>query len=198
LNVLSRIKKLRIIARTTSFSYKGVSRNVQEIDRELNVDTILEGSVRRNDIDNTIRVTAQLIEMATGTHLWSNTFDREFRDIFKIQDEIAAAVVDQLNLQLAADESARILARDTAVPEAMVAYSMGRSELAKRTIAAFTDAVRYFKQAIDADPGYAAAYAELANAYTLQANFLPGDTPDREEEKAQYLALAQAQVDRSL
>jgi TolB-like protein/Tfp pilus assembly protein PilF len=196
LNVLSRIKALRVTARTTSFAYKGVNRNVQDIGDELNVDTILEGSVRRNDVQNTIRVTAQLIDTESGTHIWSNTFDREFRDIFKIQDEIAAAVVEQLHLSLAAGESNVIKARDTAAPEAMVAYSMGRSELAKRTLAAFENAERYFQVAITADPGYANAYAELANAYSLHAEYLPSqqNNPQRDE----YLSMAQTQVHKAL
>jgi len=99
-------------------------------------------------------------------------------------------------LQLATDEAKRILARITAAPGAMVAYSMGRSELAKRTPTALTDAARYFTQAIAADPSYAAAYAELANAYTLQASYLPPNA--HAEERDQYLTLTQVQVDKSL
>lgn len=196
LNVLSRIKDLRVTARTTSFAYKGVNRNVQDIGDELNVDTILEGSVRRNDVQNTIRVTAQLIDTASGVHIWSNTFDREFRDIFKIQDEIAAAVVEQMHLTLAAGESTNLKARETADPEAMVAYSMGRSELAKRTSVSFDNAIRYFKAAIAVDPGYADAYAELANAYTLQAEYLPSQRNNPQQDE--YLANAQSQVYRAL
>ena len=190
LNVLSQINRLRVTARTTSFAYKGVNRNVQEIGEELNVDTILEGSVRRNDIDNRIRVTAQLIDVATGSHLWSNTFDREFRDVFKIQDEIASAVVGQLQITLVGEESARMQTRVTADTEALVAYSMGRASLAKRTRSDLADAARFFERAIATDPGYVAAYAELANAYALQSRG-PAD-------EAGFLAMAQTNVDKAL
>lgn len=190
LNVLARIRNLRVIARTTSFSYKGVNRNVQEIGQELNVATILEGSVRRNDIENRIRVTAQLIDVASGTHLWSRTFDREFRDIFQIQDDIAAAVVRQLNMTLGEEESRRLRARSSASAEAMVAFGMGQAALARRTEQSLSDAERYFRQAIASDPGYTEAHAELANAYSLQAEF----APERREEllNAADLAVQQA------
>ncbi len=116
-----------------AFAYKGVNKNIQEIGAELQVDSILEGSVRRNDIDDTIRVTAQLIDIATGSHIWAQTFDREYRDVFKIQDEIASAVVEQLQVSLLADEQGNIKSHESANPEAMVVFSMGRAELAKRT-----------------------------------------------------------------
>ncbi len=196
LNMLSQIKELRVTARTTSFAYKGVNKNIQDIGAELNVDTILEGSVRRSDVDNAIRVTAQLIDTESGTHIWSNTFDREFRDIFKIQDEIAAAVVEQMHLTLAADESERMRARDSADPDAMIAYAMGRSALAKRTPESLADAERYLIDATTTDPGYAAAFAELASTYALQTNYLPPNTTMLEKEV--YLARAQVAVDKAL
>ncbi|MDG1207262.1 MAG: CadC-family transcriptional regulator, partial [Pseudomonadales bacterium] len=100
LNVLSRITDLRVAARTTSFAYKGVNKDTAIIGKELNVSYILEGSVRRNDLNNTIRVTAQLIDVAAGAHLWSKTFDRQFTDLFRIQDDISAAVAESLELTL--------------------------------------------------------------------------------------------------
>lgn len=191
LNVISQIRSLRVIARTTSFAYKGVSRNVQEIGKELNVDTILEGSVRRNDVENTIRVTAQLIDSRTGGHLWSDTYDREFRDIFKIQDEIAAAVAGKLDRVLGEEETRRLQSRSTANPEAMVAYGMGRAALGRRTSQSLKDAERYFQRAIEMDGGYTDAIAELANAYSLQADLEP-------ERREALLQMAQDQVDRAL
>jgi TolB-like protein/tetratricopeptide (TPR) repeat protein len=167
LNVLSRVRNLRVAARTSSFAYKGVNKNIQLIGKELNVGTILEGSVRRNDIDDTVRVTAQLIEVATGTHLWSETFDKEFRDIFKIQDEIAASVVSHLKVTLLGEETEQIKSRSSASPEAMVAHSMGKTELAKRTRVALRDAIRFFDKAIALDANYAEAYSGLADAYSL-------------------------------
>jgi TolB-like protein/Flp pilus assembly protein TadD len=191
LNVLSRCKSLRVAARTSSFAYKGISKNITEIGRELNVDNILEGSVRRNDVDNTIRVTAQLIDVNTGAHRWSQTFDRRFEDIFKIQDEISSSVVSQLEVQLLGNEYQGMRSRGSANPEAMIAYAMGRSELAKRTRVALEDAIRFFEKAVDLDPSYAASYAGLADSYTLVSIHVPGDMAD-------YLASAQDAVDRGL
>jgi TolB-like protein/tetratricopeptide (TPR) repeat protein len=191
LNVLSRIRNLRVAARTSSFAYKGVSKNIQIIGNELNVNTILEGSVRRNDVDDTIRVTAQLIDVATGSHLWSKTFDREFKDIFKIQDEITASVVSHLKVTLLGDETEKIKSRASASPEAMVAHSMGRTELAKRTRAALQDAVRFFNKAIELDASYADAYSGLADAYTLLLSY--GD-----HSIDAHLVKAQEAVDKAL
>ena len=169
LNVLSKVKDLRVIARTSSFAYKGVNKPVQEIGRELNVNTILEGSVRRNDVDNRIRVTAQLIDVETGTHLWSKNFDKEFRGIFQIQDEIAAAVVDELQVTLFADRD--IKSRESASSEAVAAYSRGQSELAKRSSVAVQEAIGHFEQAIELDPEYTEAHAALANAFVLAIDY---------------------------
>lgn len=193
LNVLSQLQNLRVIARTTSFAYKGVNKNVQDIGAELEVDTILEGSVRRNDIDNTIRVTAQLINVETGSHIWSQTFDREYRDVFKIQDEIAAAVVDQLQVSLLADEQGGIRSHDSANPEAMVFFSMGRAELAKRTQTSFEDAIRFFTRAVEADPQYADAYAQLAKTYALIFNY--GDEIPEHLVKAEQAANRAVEID---
>lgn len=190
LNALSQLQNLRVIARTSSFAYKGVNKNIQEIGAELKVDSILEGSVRRNDIDDTIRVTAQLIDIATGSHIWSQTFDRKYRDVFKIQDEIASAVVEQLQVSLLADEQGNIKSHESANPEAMVVFSMGRAELAKRTQTSLKDAVRFFTKAIQADPQYADAYAELAKTYALIFNY--GD------ETAEHLVKAEQAANRAI
>ena len=172
LNVLARIPELRVAARTSSFAYRGVNKTVQKIGRELNVGTILEGSVRRNDVDNTVRITAQLISVRTGAHLWSKTFDRKFSDVFKIQDEISSAVANQLKVTLlgAAGSSGRNRTA-SANPEALIAYGMGQRELAKRTEASLNAAVEHFKLAITEDPDYALAYTGLADANTLLVNY---------------------------
>ncbi len=167
LNVLSKLKDLQVIARTTAFAYKGVNRDVREIGLELAVDTILEGSVRRNDIDDTIRVTAQLIEVETGAHIWSQSFDREYRDVFRIQDEIANAVADQLQVTLLTGDASGLRASPDASPETLVVLSMGRAELAKRTPEGFEDALRFFERAVALSPAEADAHAELAKTHAL-------------------------------
>ncbi|HIG40622.1 MAG: tetratricopeptide repeat protein [bacterium] len=190
LNVLSRITDLRVAARTSSFAYKGVSKNVQIIGQELNVATILEGSVRKNDIDDTIRVTAQLIDVKTGAHLWSESFDRQFTDIFKIQDEISAAVADHLRVTLKGG-TGNVPRHASVSPEVMIANSMGQAELAKRTEQGFRDAARYFERAIAGDDQYALAYTGLADANTLLVNY---GFEDREK----GLDVAREAIDKAL
>ncbi len=187
LNVLSRLQDLRVIARTSSFAYKNVSKPVQQIGYELQVDTILEGSVRRSDVGDTIRITAQLIDVDTGGHLWSQTFDREFRDVFAIQDEIASAVANELEVTLLARETTEVTSSN---PEALVVVSMGRAELAKRTEQSLEDAVRFFERAVELDPTYAEAHSGLARSHALMYEY--GDARD------EHLAKGQAAIDRAL
>ena len=189
LNVLAALPGLRVTARTTSFAYRGVNRNVQEIGRELNVNAILEGSVRRNDVDDTVRITAQLIDVATGAHVWSQTFDREFKDLFRIQDEIAAAVTGQMRLTLAATDTNSPARSQPSTAKAMIVYSMAQAELSKRTTQGIADAVRFFERALAEDPDYGDAHAGLANAYALT---------DPDPQTPDPLALAQASVSRAL
>jgi len=191
LTVLSRVKELRVAARTSSFAYRGVNKNVVEIGKELNVAVILEGSVRHNDVDDTIRVTAQLIETKEGRHIWSRTYDRQFTDIFKIQDDISASVVEELQITMLGEDRKKILSRSSASPEAMVAYGIGQAELSRRTAVSLKDAVRFFNKAISQDINYSDAYAGIAVAYALMVNggYAPGD---------EYLLLSQEAIDRSL
>ncbi|MBQ74582.1 MAG: hypothetical protein CMQ20_06095 [Gammaproteobacteria bacterium] len=191
LTVLSRVKELRVAARTSSFAYRGVSKNVVEIGKELDVAFTLEGSVRRNDINDTIRVTAQLIETVKGSHLWSKTYDREYTDIFQIQDDIAASVVGELEITLLGKDLQKIQSRSSASPEAMVANSMGQAELARRTEVSLQDGARFFKKAISIDPNYAEAYAGLAETYALQASY-------EYESAEEYIPYAQEAVDKAL
>jgi len=191
LNVLAKIQSLQVAARTSSFAYKGVTYNIQKIGRELGVDVILEGSVRRNDVDNTVRVTAQLIDVRTGNHLWSETYDRKFEDIFRIQDDITEAVVGELRITLLGEEKELLMAHETATPEAIIAHSKGREELAKRTGSAIRLAKEYFEQAVASDPNYATAYASLAEANVLLVQY---DNADKETQHA----LAQEAVDKAL
>ena len=191
LNVLAKIQSLQVAARTSSFAYKGAQDNIQRIGRELGVDVILEGSVRRNDINNTVRVTAQLIDVRTGTHIWSETYDRQFKDIFKIQDEITEAVVGELKIALLGEQKDQLWAHETANPEAMIAHSQGRTELAKRTGSAIRLAKEYFEDAVSKDPNYATAYASLAESNVLLIGY---DNADKKE----HMKLAQEAVDKAM
>ena len=191
LNVLSRLSNLRVAARTSSFAYKDVNKDVRTIGRELGVSYILEGSVTRNDINNSIRVTAQLIEVSSGSHLWSKTFDHQYRDIFQIQDEIAGAVVAELKVTLMRDESDKLRSRQSVNPEALVAYSMGQSEMNKRTRQGLANAVDYFNQAILSDPSHIEAFTGLAEAHALLSRF-------HEEKEVPHLVMAMSAVDKAM
>ncbi|NQZ80357.1 MAG: tetratricopeptide repeat protein [Colwellia sp.] len=169
LNLLAKIPDLQVAARTSSFAYKGVSnKTIAEIGKELGVDTILEGSIRKNDVTNKIRVTAQLIKVSTGEHLWSETYDREYRDIFQIQDDIARAVVDKMKVTLLGISTNEFVA-DTLNVDAMVAFGKGKAELAHRTAPSIAKALEYFKDAADFDENYARAYVGIADASILLA-----------------------------
>lgn len=191
LNVLARVRQLEVAARTSSFAYRGSRKTVPVIGHELGVNYILEGSVRRNDVNDEIRVTAQLIDVGSGAHLWSETYDRQFADIFAIQDEIARAVVDSLKVELLGNDADDIRSHASASGQAMIAYSMGQTELAKRTKTGIADAARFFQRALDEDPNYAEAWVGLADARALQVSYGYDDEGDG-------LERAQEAVDRAL
>jgi len=162
LKVLSKIRGLRVAARTSSFQFKGENRDVIDIGQQLNVALILEGSVRKAGVQ--IRITAQLVNASNGFHLWSETYDRELVNIFAVQDEISVAIVEALkvHLGLQVEAAPRVIA--AANTEAHEAYLMGRYLVVQRTRATLEGAVREFEKAIALDPDYALGHAELAMA----------------------------------
>jgi TolB-like protein/Tfp pilus assembly protein PilF len=162
LNLLTKVPQLRVAARTSSFYYKGKSVKLAEMARELHVAHLLEGSVRKSG--NQVRITAQLIRAADGYHQWSQTYDRELDDIFKIQDEIAAAVVGALKLKLLPDHEVLSARSRTTNPAAHTQYLLGRQFFNRTNTDDFRRAVAAYEQAIALDPKYASAYAGLAVA----------------------------------
>ncbi len=191
LNLLAKIPDLQVAARTSSFAYKGVSnKTIVEIGKELGVDTILEGSIRKNDVTNKIRVTAQLIKVSTGEHLWSETYDREYRDIFQIQDDIARAVVDKMKVTLLGASTSLDLAAETYNVDAMVAFGKAQKELAHRTAPSIALALQHFEQAANSDPQYARAYVGIAEANILLA--LYGNLPEQQANSNAKQALDKA------
>ena len=165
INRLSNIRELKVPARTSSFVFKGKAEDIREIGRKLDVQTVLEGSIRK--IDNQLRVTAQLVNITNGFHLWSDTYNRELKDIFSIQDEIASTIADKLKLTLLSDEKARLVKHSTENLEAYNLYLLGRYFYYKTTEEDMNKAIRYFEQAIGKDPGYALAYAGQATCYSV-------------------------------
>jgi TolB-like protein len=162
LNVLTRIPGLKVAARTSSFQFKGQNLDIAEIGRQLQVNHLLEGSVRKSG--STLRITAQLIEANTGFHLWSETFDRELEDVFAIQDEIAAAIAGELQARLS---DAPLPASTPVDMEAYELYLKGRGLVASRGQKDLFDGIEVLKDAIRIEPDYAPALATLAKAYAV-------------------------------
>jgi adenylate cyclase len=182
LNLLARIPELRVISRSSSFAFKDTDLTVPDIAEQLNVALVLEGSVRRFGED--LRVTAQLIEARSDSHLWSDTYDAKMEDLFAVQDEISAAIVDALSTHLERGVSRAPLASVAANREAHDAYLMGRHLIAQRSDEAGRQAVREFEIAVALDPEFAPAHAELALA--IGRNTLLGELS--REEKLELLA----------
>jgi TolB-like protein/Flp pilus assembly protein TadD len=160
LNLLAQNPQLKVAARTSSFYYKGKNLRLSDIARDLNVAHILEGSVRK--LGNQARITVQLIRAADGYHQWSQVFDREIVDIFKVQDEIAAAVVKALDVKLLPEEKQRDVGNRTTKPAAHTQYLLGRQFFNRTNMDDFRRAVEAYRKAIAIDPNYASAYAGLA------------------------------------
>jgi TolB-like protein len=162
LNVLTRIPNLKVAARTSSFQFKGQNQDIADIARQLKVNHVLEGSVRK--AGNQLRITAQLIEAESGYHLWSDTYDRQLEDVFAIQDEIAGAIVSELRTRLAGES---LQASRQVDMEAYELYLKGRSLVATRGATELFQGIEFLKSAIGIEPGYAAAMATMAKAYMV-------------------------------
>jgi eukaryotic-like serine/threonine-protein kinase len=178
INALANVEGLGVAARTSAFSFRDAPKDVRRIGRELGVATVLEGSVQR--AGDRLRVTAQLVKTADGLHLWSESFDRDAKDIFTVQDEVARAVVAALKGKLVADPSP-VTVGGTASPAAYDAYLLGRFYWNKRTPDDLVRAAGYFNKAIRADSDYARAWSGLADDYVLfiPAEYgVPGINPD--------------------
>jgi len=169
INALTHVEDLRVVARTSAFSFRGKEIDIREIGRKLNVESILEGSVRK--AGNRLRITAQLINVADGYHLWSEKYDQDMEDIFAIQDEISLAIVEKLKVKILGVEKAKIVKRFTDDQEAYNLYLRGRYFWSKRTEEDIERAIQYFKQAIEKDPDYALAYAGMADSHILLAEY---------------------------
>ena len=175
LNVLARMPELQVASRTSSFAFKGQQKDLPEIAEELNVALVLEGSVRRQA--DQVRITAQLIDAASGFHLWSETYDRSLRDIFATQDEIAEAIADALKLELRSPHRADRSRRET-TPDIYDKYLRARALFPIRNEVALRQAAAMLEEVIAADPQFAEAYAGLGLIYAV----LPFYTTDSREE----------------
>jgi len=167
LHALAQIRELKVAGRTSSFAFKGLNTDLRDIGEQLNVSSILEGSVQKAGAR--IRITAQLINVEDGYHLWSKTFDRDLTDIFSVQDEIAGAVADALRMSLLGDTS--VTKTTTENFEAYNAYLLGLSYLNKRTNEDWDLAIEQFQLALEKDPDMALAWAGLSQAISLKTGF---------------------------
>src|SRR5439155_1740796 len=174
INALANVDGLRVVARTSAFSFKGKNVNVQAIAQELNVATVLEGSVRRDG--NQIRISAQLVNAADGYHLWSKTYDRELKSVFAVEDELARAIADALRPKLL--KQAPLAAAPTGNVEAHDLYLKGRHAWSKRTADDLKEAMGLFEKAIVLDPTFALAHSGLADCYLLLGEYTSARTAD--------------------
>ena len=186
LNQLAQIPQLRVIARTSSFSFKGKEVDVATIARALNVANVLEGSVRKSG--NNLRITAQLIRTADSSHLWSKTYDREIKDVFKVQDEIAGEVVAALKLTLLSERKPQT-AR-TGNVEAHNHFLRGRQFSSLATTESFREAIVEYQRAIELDPEYTSAYVHLATALVFVADLTADPIGQTRAQQAIEKALA--------
>jgi serine/threonine protein kinase len=165
INSLSRINELRVAARTSAFSFKGKDLDIREIGKKLNVQAILEGSVRK--AGQRLRITVQLVNMADGYHLWSEKYDRDMEDIFAVQDEISLEIVDKLKVRLLKGEKTKILKRHTENKDAYNLYLKGRYFWNRRNEGDLKRAIECYRQAVEKDPKYALPYLGIADHFIM-------------------------------
>ncbi len=174
---LSKVGALTVIARNSSFAYKGRTIDIRNVGRELGVRSVLEGSIRR--AGNRVRITAQLIDAADGAHLWAERYDRDLTDIFAVQDEVTRKIVDALRVTLSPSEQMRLGEGGTANPLAHDWFLRGREVLNNPGAgsAFFSESCTFFEKAIALDPTFAAAYSALGFAHALAYNNNLTDDP---------------------
>ncbi len=196
LNVLTKVKGLRVPGRSSSFAFKGRNEDgiFRKVGEQLHVNAVLEGSVRK--AGEKLRITAQLVSVADGFHLWSETYDGDMKDILAVQSDVAKRVVQALQVQLGVEEERALAKKPTENPEAHRLYLLGRYHFAKFTRVGWTNAIHYFEQALQIDPNFALAYCGLADTY----GWCGGQTmPGREAwAKEKELALKALAIDPNL
>jgi TolB-like protein/Flp pilus assembly protein TadD len=162
---LAKIGALKVISRTSAMRYKDTDKPLPEIAQELGVDGIVEGSVLR--AGDRVRITAQLIDAETDQHIWAETYERDLRDVLALQSQVAEAVAQEIRITVTPQEHKRLTSSGIVDPAAHEAYLKGRFYWNKRTVKSLKRGLHYFEEAIEKDPGYASAYAGLADSYNL-------------------------------
>jgi eukaryotic-like serine/threonine-protein kinase len=165
---LAQIEALRVISRTSAMRFKGTHPPLSEIARELRVDGVVEGSALQ--VGDRVRITVQLVEVASDRNLWAKSYERGLTDILALQSEVAHAIADEIRIQVTPDERARLRSKGTVNPVAHVAYLQGSFLWNRFTGESVKEAIRRYEEALAIDPNYAAAYAGLADSYIMLAN----------------------------
>jgi TolB-like protein/DNA-binding winged helix-turn-helix (wHTH) protein len=194
---LGQISALRVISRTSVMSYKRARKPLPQIARELNVEAVVEGTVLRSG--DQVRITAQLIEASADKHLWSQSYEGELRDTLALQNKVARAIADQIQVNLNPQEQAALKKVMIVNPEAYESYLKGRYFWNKRTADGLKAALTYFNQAIEHDPNYAQAYSGLADTYALLGDWQYAVmTPKEALPKAKAAAIKALELDNTL
>ena len=192
---LAKIGALRVISRTSAMQYKGAHKSLPDIARELNVDGVVEGSVRRSG--ERVKVTVQLIRAATDQHLWAESYDHDLTDILALQSDVARDIANEVRIQLTGQETAKLSSSAKVDPEAHDAYLRGRFYWNKGAREDLEKARQYFEQALEKDPRYAPAYAGLADYYSVLP-FYTNARPDDVFPKAKKAVTKALEFDSSL
>jgi TolB-like protein/DNA-binding winged helix-turn-helix (wHTH) protein/Flp pilus assembly protein TadD len=186
---LAKIHSLRVVSRNSIMQYKGKSKPLSRIARELNVDAVIEGTVMRSG--DRVRITAQLIEVPTDRHVWAESYERDLHDVLQLQDDLAREIARRVGSELTPTEQARLSERASVNPAAYELLLKGRYEWAKRGLQGLTKALDYFQQSAALDPNYAPAYAGIAESYGILGNngVMPADAVYPQAKQAALKAL---------
>ena len=194
---LAKIRSLRVISRTSSMEYKGTHKALSQIARDLNVDSVVEGTVLRSG--DRVRITAELVQVATDRHLWAETYESQLGDILTLQSHVASAIVNEIRVKLTPEDQVRLATTRPVSTQSYENYLKGRYYWNKRSQEGLTKAIDYFQLAIEKDPNYALAYAGLADCYSIIGSAIVGTVPaSGVAPKARAAALKSLELDDTL
>ena len=194
---LAKIRSLRVISRTSSMEYKGTHKTLSQIARDLNVDSVVEGTVLRSG--DRVRITAELVQVATDRHLWAETYESQLGDILTLQSHVASAIVNEIRVKLTPEDQVRLASTRPVSTQSYENYLKGRYYWNKRSQEGLTKAIDYFQVAVEKDPNYALAYAGLADCYSIIGSAIVGTVPaDEVASKARAAALKSLELDNTL
>jgi TolB-like protein/DNA-binding winged helix-turn-helix (wHTH) protein/Tfp pilus assembly protein PilF len=194
---LAKIRSLRVISRTSSMEYKGTHKTLSEIARDLNVDAVVEGTILRSG--DRVRITAELVQVATDRQLWAETYESQLGDVLALQSQVASAIVNEIRINLTPEEQQRLASTRSVSAESYEAYLKGRYYWNKRSQEGLTKAIEYFQLATEKDPHYALAFAGLADCYSIIGSAIVGTVPSQDvAPKAKAAALKALELDDTL